>query len=484
MSKLVYANWDKKYEYDKLNGNVLLIKNDVALNYKTMDGNENSIFSAELGNVINTDTAILREFSCKCGMLHGRFYEGEICTECGTPVKEYIGADFDRYGWFDIYPYYLILPAAYEIIIKVVGLKNLKAILDYQTKIDIEGKPRKSEFNEKNMWENIGILEFKNQFKKIISYYGSIRNKKEEADFLIANEQNIFVSKIPVMTTFLRPAFISSDKKMLSYDKINAIYANIVSNLKIIYNNTNRLRSVILPILYGIQENLRELYTYIISKKLSGKTKLIRSGVLGTRTDFSARLVITSMVNEYSAMDSVEISYKAFLELYKLEIINALLKGYGDPSFIHYTVYEIIDYITQMMYSSQLDPMLYKLIKRMITEFDGGKGMPIIINRNPTLDLGSIQTMYIRNVVPDGENLTLAIPLTSLKSMNADFDGDVLNVWSIKERCIADAFVYGFNPRYMTIDRTGDAYFNQSFGLIKDQMTNLFSFFEPIENEK
>ena len=41
------------------------------------------------------------EYSCSCGHLHGKFYEGTVCPKCKTPV-EFIGLNVDKYGWIDL----------------------------------------------------------------------------------------------------------------------------------------------------------------------------------------------------------------------------------------------------------------------------------------------------------------------------------------------------------------------------------------------
>lgn len=481
MSRLKYAGWDQKFRSENLANSALTLTEEISLNKRTMEGNENSIFAPELGSPTNTDVDV-REFSCKCGALYGRFYEGEVCEECGEKVVEHIGGDLDKFGWIVLEPYFVINPACYEMIQKAVGTKNLNRILDYQVNIDLDGRTVNVAPDAKNPWANIGLVEFRNRFKEIIAYYGATRGKMEEANLLLENESKVFVSHIPVMSTLLRPAFTSTEKKMLSFDPINASYTSIISNVKLLREGmVGKSKTTTLPTLFSIQMSLQKLYLNIVGK-MTGKTHLIRSGILGSRLDFSSRMVIVSMVGKYSAIDAVEMSYKGFLELYKLEIINCMMRGLGDPRFASMTVYEVMEYITHAEYSHEVDEAIYSIMEMLVDKFEGG--LRILINRNPTLDLGSIQCMHIVHVTKNARNKTMAIPLTSLKPMNADFDGDVLNVYALKEKCVIEAFNKGFNPRRMMLDRTGDNYFNRDLGLIKDQMTNLFSFFAPLDEMK
>ena len=62
----------------------------------------------------------------------------------------------------------------------------------------------------------------------------------------------------------------------------------------------------------------------------------------------------------------------------------------------------------------------------------------------------------------------------------ADFDGDTLSVYSIKERCVAEEFSAGFNPRNLILNKTSShEIYNSQFGLPKDLCIFLYSFVPP-----
>ncbi len=478
MSRARWANWKGRYQAEELSQRKpFIITSEINIDKRTVEGIQGGIFSKEIGSPIDTDKDI-REFTCECGEKHGKFYEGELCESCNTVVKENIGAEIERVGWFDIHPYEIMVPPAYEMIVKVVGAKNFLKNIDYQANVDIEGIS-KTQLDPKNPYANIGMIEFRHRFEEIIQHYGTLRGKLQEANFLLNNKDKVFSDKIPVISGLLRPSFASNKKRMFSFDSINKIYAAINTNTNVIKNSmVGRVKTSVLPALFTIQTQLQELYLTIIKTKISGKKKIPRAAILGSRLDFSARFVIVPMVGKYASMDSVEINYKGFMELYKLEIVRMLMLGYGDPTFVNKTVYEILIYIKKAYHSDKFDPMLYGLMKMLIEKRKGG--LWVLINRNPSMDLGSVQCVRIVHVTENVHNLTMAIPLTSLKAMNADFDGDVLNVFALKEQSVIDAFRKGLNPRFLLLDRTGDNFFNNSFGLIKDQMTNLSSFVTPL----
>jgi DNA-directed RNA polymerase beta' subunit len=229
-----------------------------------------------------------------------------------------------------------------------------------------------------------------------------------------------------------------------------------------------------LNVLWDIQISLNEIYVLNIRSKLSGKDKLIRGSILGNRMNFSSRMVIRSFVGPYSGMGKVEISYKAFLELNILEIINALMRGYGNPSFVTMTVYEVMEYIRRCQYKNEIDDNVWDIMQLFLKKRPYN---PLLVNRPPTMDLGSIQYFDIVRIIPNAHDKTLGMPLSSLISMNADFDGDTLSAYAPKEKMIIEAFMKGLSPKRLIIDRTGGSqYYNANFGLIKDELTTLFSF--------
>jgi DNA-directed RNA polymerase beta' subunit len=481
----MFAEWEERYKKEAENGNLVQINSTISINKQSIQPVDGGIYSKELGELPDTDKDI-REFSCDCGYLHARFYNGMVCNKCNTVCRSQYGADIIRVGWIDISPFYIITPNAYELVAKVIGIKNLSKILNYEFVIDIDGNVSSAAIDERTKngnikpqiaFSNIGMMQFKENFETIIAYYANLRkNFDDDAKYLIENKNGVFSSKIPVSSIYLRPTFTSAKKRSVSYDKINAKYVKILSNAallrRVLKKEVEYKRA--LNVIFDIQTSLNELYVLTIRSKLSGKNKLIRGAILGNRMNFSSRMVIRSFVGPYSGMGKVEISYKAFLELHILEIINALMSGLGSSHFTTMTVYEVMNYIRRCQYKEEIDPYIWDIIQLFIAKRPCN---PLLINRPPTMDLGSIQFFDIVRVMPNANDKTLGLPLSSLIGMNADFDGDNLSVFSPKEKCIIEACMKGLSPTRLIIDRTGSQrYYNPNFGLIKDELTTLVSF--------
>jgi DNA-directed RNA polymerase beta' subunit len=483
--EFIFAEWEERYKKEAESGNIIQINSTVSINKQSIQAVDNGIYTKELGDLPDTDKDI-REFSCDCGYLHARFYSGMICDKCNTVCKSQYGADITRVGWIDISPFCIINPNAYELVAKVIGIKNLQKILSYDLVIDIDGnlsenleieRKRSGTIKPQVAFANAGMMNFKENFETIISYYANLRkNFDEDARYLIENKRSVFASKIPVSSIYLRPTFTSAKKRSVSFDKINEKYVKILSNASLLRRVMKKEIEFkrALNVLFDIQQSLNELYVLNIRSKLSGKNKLIRGSILGNRMNFSSRMVIRSFVGPYSGMGKVEMSYKGFLELHILEIINALMVGYGNPRFTTMTVYEVIAFIRKCQYSNEIDGDIWEIIQLFLRKRPCN---PLLVNRPPTMDIGSIQCFDIVRVTPNAHDKTLALPLSSCGSLNADFDGDNLSCYSPKEKCIIETFMKGLSPAHLIIDKTGSSkYLNYHFGLIKDENTALMSF--------
>lgn len=484
-SKLVLSNWRVRYAYDKAYGTAFIINNAIGIDKRTVKPIEGGIYSKALGNITDTDTDI-RQYSCNCGHLTSRFDEGDVCEECGTVCKEVFGVDLNKYGWILLGDYYVIQPNAYEMIKSVVGAKNLEKMIKYQVSIGIEGNQVDLDTKLKPIpYQNIGMIEFKRKFEEIMNYYGSIKsNKYEKAMFLIKNKNRVFTNVIPVYSSLLRPAYSSGKRKMFSYDKLNSHITAILSNVKLLNNGTSkRLKNGgDVTLLWAIQESLQEFYHMTITTKISGKSKIIRNSILSTRTSFSSRAVITSLTDpKYIGMDHVVVNYKQFIEIYTLLILNCMMRGIGDPKFKNMTLYELLTYLKRAKYAEEVDETIYSIIEYLIKNHK--QGLWVVLNRNPTIDLGSQQTLKIVHVIKDAKSYVMQLPLTSLSSQTADFDGDVENLFALTELRIVESYIKGFSPRHLILDRTGDGIIDSNFLPIKDSYTVANTFLTPLRDK-
>ena len=163
--------------------------------------------------------------------------------------------------------------------------------------------------------------------------------------------------------------------------------------------------------------------------------------------------------------DEVRLNYTAFLELFKYEIIAYLVKIADiteNAAFEQWTKARI-----------EYSPKIYEVMNYILK-----KHKPkIIINRNPTINYGSLLCVKVKSIKNEfPEDYTMSMPVQILPVLNADFDGDILNIVSLKTKELEKAYDKIFNPRTNMYISRNDGLFNSDFNLYKDQLIGLYEF--------
>lgn len=99
----------------------------------------------------------------------------------------------------------------------------------------------------------------------------------------------------------------------------------------------------------------------------------------------------------------------------------------------------------------------------------------ILLNRNPTLNYYSMLLLKIRSVKRDFNDYTLSVPLAILPGLNADFDGDVLNIIGLMNAELKYIF-RKFNPVERMIMSRDSGLLNDYFSITKGQLIDLLYF--------
>ena len=146
----------------------------------------------------------------------------------------------------------------------------------------------------------------------------------------------------------------------------------------------------------------------IVFEEINQKTGHIKGSMLGGRVDFTARNVI--IPDPTLKSDEVDLCYLSVLELFKFEIIGLISKLDGVTDEAHVTWY---------MATINFDERVYQIMKHLVSTTKPR----VLIDRPPTINLGSQLCMKIRNIKRgDTENYTMSLPTRILNIMNADFD--------------------------------------------------------------
>ena len=389
---------------------------------------ENGIFSPRFGQTLADVNPFIDRYKCRCKedepkKLRGRINAGLRCPTCGH-LCEYVDDDFSYFGWMVLEdPYYIMHPSFYKKVesffgvgVPIQGKKRTKLenILDnsQENNTQLTGKAIEEKL-KKEPFIGIGMMEFMNRFEEIMTFYSKLFSytKRDAYNDIWENIDIGFTQHIPVITTLLRPFDIRDGS--MSYEPTNGYYSMMNKLVTQINKNKSKMQrnpKIKNQQLYRLQSEYMKLYNEQ-EEILSGKKGDFRC-LLGGRYTFSSRNVIIQ--NPDLRIDEVTLPIVGLTILLEQRIKNILCRMYNmKPNDAH-----------DIWYKATIEPndTISTIIQSIIDDCKskGLKGLPIIINRNPTISYGSILQMFCIGFTYD---YTMAVPLQPLPLLAADFDG-------------------------------------------------------------
>ena len=459
-TELKRENLDEMRKFDIKTGNGFIVNHigDITKDLK----NINSIFSSKFGLGLDDQTPTMIRYVCECRSTKGKVNEGTICPICGTKV-EYVDDNFSYRGWNVLNDeYYVIHPNLYKLIESFIGKNILDNIIkpnDEKDKESFKKKPTKmTKKNEK--FFGIGMFEFKERFDEIMDYYHNIKKSKDDAIYydIMENKENIFTHSYPVITALLRP--YSLNDRIFNYNDINGHYnmlAKLVKELNNDHLRMSRKKKQKKQLLYDIQKKIITIDNEI-DAVLSGKKGVCRA-LFGGRYTFSARDVIKPDLS--LEIDQVKLSYFTLVVLLENSIISFLMKT---NNMLMPDAREIWSRAT-----IEVDNMVLNIIRTMIKNSEYG-GIPILINRNPTLIYGGIDQVFVVDVTLDSYTMSISLQITD--KLNADFDGDVMNILYIINHDFFLECYNKLNPRNCHYISKNDGLFDNDANFKKNIIVN------------
>jgi hypothetical protein len=207
---------------------------------------------------------------------------------------------------------------------------------------------------------------------------------------------------------------------------------------------------------------LGEFHIEWASKSLAGKTGVVRKHLLGTRSDFSFRAVISS-ISEAHDYREIHISWGIAVAVLHVHLANKLANKHG------MTANEIIGFLDE--HAQKFNKLLSDLFDELIAECPY-PGIPVVLGRNPSLQRGSTQLLYITKVKHDPRIPTISLSVLVLKSYNADFDGDQVNCsLSLDHRTVMDQMALA--PHMSTFDLDEPRHLSSSLSLTKPAVSTI-----------
>ena len=453
---------DEERKKDILNGKGFVIKSPKPIKDDLKD--PNGIFSTKYGPTLDDMNAFQDRYKCQCGYMRSKIMNESECPLCHTRVK-YIDDDFSYFGWIILKEkYHIIHPSLYMTLCKFFGPDRFNDIIHFTKEVDKDGKIKERKPSKNSPFNGIGMMEFYDRYDEIIDYYANKFSKsqsKQEYYYILKRKKNtVFTHSIPVFTTLLRPYRV--DGSELHFEGTNAIYKILAHLVAYVNNDHTKMANKELiqkQYLINIQDKIKELYDEI-NNILSGKKGQIRQ-LYGGRFNFTSRSVIvpTSTLQ----IDEVVISYQALCGLLQQVIINILHKSYNMSYNGAYVYFD--------QHRKQEDPIIVGIINGLINarKAEGRRGIPLVINRNPTISFGGVVGVYCVGI---SNGYTMGISLQIIKGLAADFDGDTLNLLYIINREFEEGVMAIFNPRNNFMISKNDGMFNPEVNHQRDTIIN------------
>lgn len=367
--------------------------------------------------------------SCDCGSLKGEYNVGVKCNNCQTTCESITERPLESLLWIERPAGVagLINPTVWVILSKaltVSGCNMLEWLCNPMYKPPGTIPHQLLKLQQMNLPRGLnnfhdhfdGIMEalFQNNIVKVDK-----RAKQDLWQFIQMNRTKIFSRYLPIPS---RIGFIMESTAI-------GVYADTTMTLAIDALRTiSSIESSVTPLSQRGREmrvvkaitQLAEFYTKFAEETLSGKPGIFRKHVYGGRPHFSGRAVISSL-SESHDYEELHLPWSLSVQLFKVHLTNKLIVRGFTPIAIERLFNE---------YTLNYHPLLDELFNELIKE-SPYKGIPVILQRNPTLARASAQRFYVTKIKTDPAINTISMSVLTLAGPNADFDGDELNLMLI-----------------------------------------------------
>lgn len=368
--------------------------------------------------------------SCTCGHLHGMKDIGKTCEKCGDICETMLDRQVYPMVWVKApeHAEYFINPSIWGPMSSIMGTSKCNDLewlvcRNYKP----PGGPSVKVLRMQKAGVKRGLKYFADNFEFVMREYleawhtRSYSEKKERfaslLEIFFKNKKLLFSKYLPMPS---RTGLVVESNETGTYLDKNVPHAKNAL-LTIV-----RIDHSITPIGPGGVEDrvikatkiLTNFYSVYASDVLGGKPGIIRKNLVGSKANFTARAVITSLYGDHR-YDELHAPWSLSMSLLRLHIANRLLKrGYNPKQIFKSLTYAARNYV------DEFDRIFKELI-----ELAGPKGIPVTFQRNPSLNRLSIQYFGITKVLTDPRIHSVKLSVLCIRGFNADFDGDEMNMY-------------------------------------------------------
>jgi hypothetical protein len=346
--------------------------------------------------------------SCDCGKVTGNFFIGTRCSECNSEVKSKFIDDLSYNLWIPLPSFAppILQPIAYNVIKRWLGTVNGCSVLS--TLLGGDGELPEDLLK----WYKPGWHGFHNDFDRVMQYFlteykplqraSSAARNENIPEFLTKYRTVLFTTKIPILNSTLHLMTRNGDLHYLdpSAKQIVELIKN-VSVAEYQYSHGVKPENYINDSLADIYEIYQDYIMKVLRLRLVGspaKRGFIRQVAAGFRSSWSFRGVITPICELHDG-DELHIPWKIAVVCLKIEILNLLMSRQGLT----------LDAALRKQGNAELqyDKDIADILEVLIAECPY-KGLPVLFDRNPSMQLGAIQLLFVTKVLPDSNSIGLS----------------------------------------------------------------------------
>lgn len=374
--------------------------------------------------------------TCECRRTYGRYNTSSepgvantVCPECHTEVMSPIDRGFTSNVWLQV-------PKGVSGFIRVNFLDMLIRAFNQESfnaihwLCNTQYKPANANSMTFERFKRIGIPRgynhFVDNFDKILDILMTCQVFKigelqtETADLMRLKRDLVFSEYLPLPS---KRSIITELSNKTRYCADG--YVKIIDAARAIYGLTSKPE----PSQQRVREHntfkalvMMTEYREWLDKNILGlKSGWYRKQIYGSRTGPTYRAVVTSISGAHD-YEEMHMPWGLGIATYHTHILGMMGRD-------GYTIEESERFILECI--GRYDPYMDKLLNRLIQEcpfetLQGMKGLPQLLGRNPTLNLRSIQSLFVTKFKTEIHDNTISISLLCVTSMNCDFDGDQL----------------------------------------------------------
>ncbi len=336
---------------------------------------------------------------CTCEHLDSNYYEGKICPKCNTVCQSTFGNIIKNDIWFLIPDAItaVLNPIVFHMLNSWLGAVDKKPILE----IILNHRQEVPESLQPIILDQ-GFNYLYDNFDAIIDYFSNIQKNTANKPirpyiqaFLQLHADNIWCTRLPLVSKALQPVtYVGSKNRNVGYvdDSIKLIMKSITDFKSTLI--ADKLRQYPLKRIetdfYSVYTTFGDYTASIAKDKLASKPGIFRKHCFGARFHCSGRSVCIPIVEEHWG-DEVFLPWILGVKMWYIHIESLLVNRY------HKSLNDAHNQVSLSMtqYDYQVDKCMQILIKE-----SPYKGLPIVLNRNPSLHLGAIQLLFVTKIKP------------------------------------------------------------------------------------